>query len=140
MTNIKITFPYEPKPKLRPRFRIMYGRIATITPPETKQFEYLISEYYCFNAQHYCFEKGVPLSIELEFGMPIPASATKKSKIDMQAGIVLPAKKPDIDNLTKSVLDALNGVAWHDDAQIVEIKASKIYSGSPYIKMFLHDF
>jgi Holliday junction resolvase RusA-like endonuclease len=37
-------------------------------------------------------------------------------------------KKPDIDNLTKAILDALNGIAWNDDAQVAQITAKKVWS------------
>lgn len=35
--------------------------------------------------------------------------------------------RKDIDNLEKAVLDALNGVAWHDDSQVVRVVKSKSY-------------
>lgn len=34
-------------------------------------------------------------------------------------------KKPDLDNLAKSVLDALNGIVWRDDAQVASLSMSK---------------
>jgi Holliday junction resolvase RusA-like endonuclease len=41
----------------------------------------------------------------------------------------------DIDNHLKSILDALNEWAWHDDMQIVKIEATKRYSDSPRIEV-----
>lgn len=38
-----------------------------------------------------------------------------------------PTVKPDVDNFLKSLLDALNQIAYEDDAQIIEINASKKY-------------
>lgn len=35
------------------------------------------------------------------------------------------AQRPDLDNLVKLVLDALNGVAWADDGQVSHVIASK---------------
>lgn len=37
-------------------------------------------------------------------------------------------KRPDLDNLCKLVGDALNGVAYRDDSQIVRASISKLYS------------
>ena len=36
--------------------------------------------------------------------------------------------KPDIDNIAKSVLDGLNGTAWGDDTQVVEMSIKKYYA------------
>ena len=49
----------------------------------------------------------------------------------MQAGTILPSRKPDIDNVLKVVLDALNGVAYKDDSRVVAVTARKIYSHTP---------
>jgi Holliday junction resolvase RusA-like endonuclease len=35
-------------------------------------------------------------------------------------------QKPDADNLTKTVMDAMNGVAWRDDAQVCSLSATKV--------------
>ena len=37
--------------------------------------------------------------------------------------------RPDIDNLVKNVLDALNGVAWEDDNQVAVLYAIKVGKG-----------
>lgn len=38
-----------------------------------------------------------------------------------------PTKKPDVDKLTRAVLDALTGVVWGDDAEVVRVHAEKVY-------------
>ena len=48
-------------------------------------------------------------------------------------------KRPDLDNLIKSVLDALNGVAYKDDCQIVTMLSRKNYAEAPYVKVILND-
>ena len=57
-------------------------------------------------------------------------------KVDMNFYYVMPKSvktvhkitKPDIDNLIKAILDAGNGVLWHDDNQVVSVNAAKRYS------------
>jgi Holliday junction resolvase RusA-like endonuclease len=49
----------------------------------------------------------------------------KKPKYDHPIG------RPDIDNLVKLVLDALNRVAWDDDSQVTHIDAAKQYGDKP---------
>jgi len=46
-----------------------------------------------------------------------------------------PAVAPDIDKLLRAVSDALTGVGYMDDAQIVEVYASKIYADNTYIEI-----
>ena len=41
---------------------------------------------------------------------------------------VLPTKKPDVDNIAKVICDVLNGIAYHDDTQIVSLNVSKVYT------------
>ena len=126
--NISLTMPFEPKPKLRPRFSVIRGRVHTHTPYATKEFENRVAAYYMEQAKGYKFEQGVPLAISLYFGMPVPKSFTKKKCKLIVAGELWHTVKPDCDNLTKSILDALNEIAWHDDAQITTLKVQKGYS------------
>ncbi len=64
-----------------------------------------------------------PVGIELHFGLPKPKSAPKRRR-------VWPDKRPDLDKLTRAVLDALTYVVFADDSQVVDIRASKEY-GAP---------
>ena len=40
---------------------------------------------------------------------------------------VWPTKRPDLDNVAKSICDALNKVAYTDDAQIVQLFVARHY-------------
>ena len=46
----------------------------------------------------------------------------------MTSGALFPLKKPDLDNVMKIVCDALNGIAYKDDVQIVNAKICKRWS------------
>ncbi len=72
-----------------------------------------------------------PVSIDLTFYMPIPKSTTGIRKKQMLHGKMYHMKRPDLDNLQKFVLDCLNQIILTDDAQVVEIRARKIYSDKP---------
>lgn len=61
-----------------------------------------------------------PLDLAIEFLMPKPKSAPK--------GKVWCDKRPDLDKLVRSTFDALSGVLYRDDAQVVRLKVSKRYS------------
>lgn len=64
--------------------------------------------------------KGTPVRLKIEVYTPLAQSAPK-STISMPH-----VKKPDLDNVVKLVLDALNGVAWDDDQQVNCIFAKKL--------------
>ena len=63
------------------------------------------------------------IKMRLLFQFAMPKSWSKKKK----AGAFWHTQKPDTDNLIKSVKDALNSVAYADDAQVCEISAIKIW-------------
>lgn len=63
------------------------------------------------------YPRGVALEARLSFVYARPKKPTYPS----------PQGRPDIDNLTKLVLDALNGVAYADDAQVIRLTATKRY-------------
>ena len=67
----------------------------------------------------------------------IPRSATKKRRALMEANEVRPTKKPDADNVSKIILDALNGLAYHDDSQVVELTVKKKFALYPRVDVVL---
>jgi crossover junction endodeoxyribonuclease RusA len=61
----------------------------------------------------------VPVGCYLTFYMPRPASAKRE----------VPSVKPDIDKLTRAVLDALTDAdIWTDDSRVVSLYALKVYA------------
>ncbi len=139
MKEVSSRIYINPEPKGRPRFTTFGGRVHTYTPKKTELYEHKIAEQYKRSTQNYKFEKGDPINVSLVFGMPIPKSAPKSRKRAMIEGIIRHTKKPDVDNLIKSVLDALNGVAWVDDSQIVRISAMKLYCEDPYVYIKIYE-
>lgn len=60
------------------------------------------------------------------FSQPPKSYAKKRRELLIAEGRPMP-HKPDIDNLVKAVLDACNGIAYKDDAAVVEVYAKKRY-------------
>jgi len=77
-----------------------------------------------------------PLHVQLEFGMVRPKTHFRNG-IRREDAPSSPTGRPDLDNLIKFVLDALNGLAWPDDSAVVSISATKIYLYEPqtYLKI-----
>lgn len=73
-----------------------------------------------------------PVRLAFTAFMPIPASASKKRRAAMQAGEIGHTVKPDVDNLSKQLLDAMTRLRfWEDDRQVVELVARKWYDENP---------
>ena len=119
----------EPVPKGRPRFT-RSGR--TYTPKKTLDHERAIREAW-ESGNHEPFGDSVPLEMIIEFHMKMPDSWSNKKRFRMNLSPC--TKHTDLDNLTKTVQDALNGVAFADDSQIVSLKANKLWcdKGETYV-------
>lgn len=121
----------EPLPKERPRATVMGGHARIYTPRKTAEYEKKIGD--AWKSMHDGGPETGPVSVRMAFVMPIPKSATKKAKQDMENRRIRPVVKPDADNLAKAVLDGLNGIAYRDDNQIVDLSVSKYYGTVPKV-------
>lgn len=65
----------------------------------------------------------------------IPKSVSKKKRQEMIEGKIRPVKKPDFDNIAKVICDSLNGIAYRDDAMIVDGMFRKYYSEQPRVEV-----
>jgi Holliday junction resolvase RusA-like endonuclease len=124
---IEIYLAGEPIGKGRPRFVKATGR--AFTPERTVRFEDRLS-LAAQNAMNGRSLLQGPLKVHVIAAMSIPASKPKKWRADAAAGLIRPLRKPDLDNVAKS-LDACNLVVWGDDAQIVDLRVEKFYSEQP---------
>lgn len=127
---MELTFevPGEPRGKGRPRFS---RNGNTYTDSETRAYEKKIAAYYHQAHGDFRLPDSALIALEVTAHYQIPKSATKAIRASMEAGTVRPSRKPDIDNVLKIVLDALNGVAYKDDSRVVFVAARKIYGNEP---------
>lgn len=113
------------KGKARPRVNVTTCR--AYTPENTKDYEMLIKQYFKLKYPKYVpLENRVYVKIIAKF--KVPKTATKKEKELILEGKLSPTKKPDIDNIVKIILDALNKMAFKDDNQITKIEVEKEYT------------
>ena len=115
--------------KQRPRFKRIGGKFMTYTPKKTLAFEDAIADEYRkqYPAGIIPFPEE-PLEISCEFIFEMPKSWSNKKKAEYLGKRCISRKKPDIDNCMKSVMDALNGLAYTDDSQVTDTgKCVKIW-------------
>lgn len=116
-----------PVGKGRPRFRIFQGHVSTYTPAKTKKAEQEIIRQ--LQETYNVPPLTGPLKVSFKFYMPMPKSWSRKKKESMIEEFC--TTKPDLDNLIKTYCDAMNGVVFEDDKQIVMVTAFKVYSYEP---------
>lgn len=111
--------------KQRPKFN---GRFA-YTPKETVEYENLVKLQYQAQCGNYRYPDDVPLAVTIFAHLEPPQSASNIKKTRMLNQEEYPLKKPDVDNVAKIILDALNGIAYRDDKQVVTLIVKKLYAG-----------
>jgi Holliday junction resolvase RusA-like endonuclease len=126
MTSVSFTIPGPPKGKARPR--VVSGH--AFTPNDTVVYENAVRMAY--KAAGGGMMEG-PLAMVVIACFQPPKSVSKKKLAAMLAGEIRPTKKPDTDNVLKIVADALNGVAYRDDAEIVSAHVAKVYEREPRV-------
>lgn len=130
--QIQFTYNGTPVGKGRPRAaRDQAGNIRMYTPKTTHIFETEVANAYKAAYPNFIFEESDVLAADILIKIPLLKSFTKKQKQQALSGELLPAKKPDIDNILKSIFDSLNSVCYPDDNQITAVNARKIYSEEP---------
>lgn len=103
MTHVEFVVPGTPVSKARPRVVLRRGRVRTFTPATTRSYE-----------------RTVALLAQAAGARPT------KSPVRVHLRIYLPnARRVDIDNLAKAILDGLNGVAFADDSQVCDLRVEK---------------
>lgn len=133
MTQVDFIVEGKPVPKGRPRHATHNGRTWEYTPKTTLDYERKVRE--AFLEQNQSVHKDACIGIRIIFYMPIPKGTSKKQVQKMSGD--MHRKKPDLDNLIKSVLDGLNGVAYTDDSLLGKVEASKVYC-PPHIEPYAY--
>lgn len=135
MDRVQLTIPLRPRGKERPRWSKKTKRMYT--PTSTTNYEDFIKLVYRQNYGTQMFPKNVPLDIRIRAYCPIPKSDTLTARAKKLTGVIRPTVKPDWDNIGKIVADALNKIAYHDDAQIVDSQTRKFYSDNPRVEILI---
>lgn len=113
--------------KLTGKGRPRVCKHGTYTPKETKDYEQIVRNAYMDQNGIY-FEEDIPVQVNIKAYKKPPKSTTKRDLKLIEQGVKAFTKKVDIDNIIKIILDALNGLAYKDDGQVIKIKASKEYT------------
>lgn len=142
--TLSFTVPGEPIAKARPKATTIGGFARMYTPKTTVRFESLVRLAFVEEAERTNRQRASlgfetltfpvdeqMVQVEITFGLPIPKSMPKWRRAFALLGALQPTTKPDLTNLAKAIEDGLNGVAYRDDSQIVELTLRKVYAETP---------
>ncbi|MFI8375585.1 RusA family crossover junction endodeoxyribonuclease [Pseudomonas helleri] len=131
---VSFVVPGEAVGKGRPRVSTIGGHTRMFTPQKTANYETLIA----MAAQQAMAGReliGGPVLVEMKILVTVAASWSKKKTAEALAGDVMPTKKPDADNVLKAICDAINGIVFKDDVQVVNVSLSKRFSETPGVSV-----
>lgn len=133
--KIGFTVYAEPVAQGRPKFTTIGGHARAYDPKKSSDYK----QYIALAASQAILQEPLQgaLSLSLRIYRSMPKSFSKKSQERAEAGIIRPITKPDTDNYVKCVKDALKGIVWQDDSQVVAYKEpfGKYYSIRPRIEI-----
>lgn len=109
-------FTFEVVGKVVGAARPRVTRYGTYTPRKTRAYRDRVKGAF-MEAGGMRFDG--PIAVEVEVFRELPRSRPRRVTSEPDTF------KPDVDNIAKNVLDALNGLAWDDDAQVVELRVRK---------------
>lgn len=106
--------------------------VITNVRASTKSGGFETSVHMAFTVTHGAViptDAGVKLFIRAFF--PPPKATPQYRKKEIEEGLIPVLKKPDADNVAKSVLDALNTIVYTDDKLVYRLSVEKYYSFRP---------
>ena len=126
---IKFTVFGEPVPQARPRVT----RHGAYDPPKCKAYKEEIAYSAKCYMRHRTSEAPYEHNLKLEVRIyrRIPKSFSMAKIKAAEKGDIRPGTRPDTDNYLKGVADALRGIVWRDDSQVVDMYCGKWYSTKP---------
>lgn len=155
MAKIKFIIPGEPFGKLNLRPMVMNGHARAYSPKQNNMYMDriigIINQELIFE-EEYIFPKGTPVSVLVTAYFKIPDGHYKYYKKekqsrydqegqDMLSGKIRPTKKPDLDNISKVICDAIShqGHVWYDDNQVSMELLIKLYDSNPRVEVTIEE-
>ena len=142
--------PFEPKPQSRPRATIRGRHAAVYEDPKMMKWRKQVTDYIKENYGGRYFDGAI--CVKVTFYMRAPQDVSKKPSERAKdkakqlyskyiSGRLEHVKKPDLDNLIKSLFDSISKseIVWSDDNIVCDLRAKKLYSPNPRIEIEIEE-
>ena len=131
MRTVEIVVYGDPVPQGRPRFTTVGGYPRAVDPQKSRNYKQLVRFWITQHLKKIQGWKPIENAcmLDLTFYMSIPASWSKKKRIEAANDVIRPVvRNMDIDNACKGVMDSATGLLWVDDCVITDLHAKKRYT------------
>ena len=138
MMQIMFTVYGDPVAKGRPRFAKRGNFVQTYTPEKTKTYE---SEVAMMAKAAMGASEALEGALEafIYVTYAVPDSYSKKRSEACLSGLEKHIKKPDLDNVVKSVVDGMDKIVFLNDSQITSIHATKVYGEIAKVEVMVRE-
>lgn len=133
MDIISFTVYGEPTAQGRPKFARIGNGVRAYDPAKSRDYKQSVRAAALEVKPDVLLEGA--LSLVVMAYRTVPKSFSKKKAAQAIAQEIQPTTRPDLDNIIKGIKDALKGVIWRDDSQVVNISAAKWYSDTPRVEV-----
>lgn len=145
-THLQFVIPGEAVPWARPRAQRTGPGIRFFTKPEVENYQALVKKmaHDAIQAKPEAERTAWPaqgaVNVTIDIARDVPKSFSQKKAAEALNGQHFPTTKPDVDNTVKGIFDALNGIVWKDDSQVVRLFVTKGYSRQPRVIVNITDW
>ena len=122
MSSVSITVPGTPIARPRQRVGVRNGHAMTYTDGKHPVHAYKAAIRLAWAEACDYGPTTEPVTMRIEAVFPRPKGKVWKTK---RMASYPQCSKPDLDNIGKAVMDALNGIAYRDDAQVWLLTVTK---------------
>ena len=135
-----IYFKIEGKPV--PKQSTRFTEFGAYTPKNVKEYAEKVKNCFLMNNPFWriCDIITNPVSVKINVFVSVPKKYNKTLKLRAIAGDLRPVTRPDVDNITKGILDALNGLVCVDDRHVYKLEIEKQFSETDFIKVEIVEF
>ena len=130
--------PGPPRGKGRPRFARRGNFVKTYTDAATASYEDQI-RFYALQAMGSSEPLKTALEAFIYIRLPVPKSYPQKRVAACLSGLEWPSKKPDWDNVAKSICDGMESIIFVCDSQIVECHVRKVYAETAGVDVLIKE-
>jgi len=126
-------------PKGRARVVRSGGFVRAFTPKKTVDWESSVAGQAIVHKPPQLLTGPIKLGVRF-YRAPLKSFSKDKRELAM-SGKFRPATRPDLDNLIKGIKDALNGIMWQDDSQVIEyiVGTGKYFGDPPRVEIEVYE-